>query len=105
MAVEKKTTEGKKIKGLSALDELFIYAYRLRKNDIDPTVVETLTKAYLVGAPSCAFELTSSELTDDQKKLIENLENNGFETRIEGSTIIVKNVHLHKIKEAIDKMG
>jgi len=85
------------------LDELFIYAYKLRKAGIDPTIVETLSKSILVGAPSISFELSNPELTDDQKALVKLLKDNGFEVHQYNTTLVVKNIHLQNLRDSYDK--
>ena len=87
-----------------AIDELFIYAYKLRKAGIDPTVVEELTKAILVGAPAVSFETNGEPLTKEQQKLIEVLRNNGFEVSQISTTILVKNIHFSELRDKVDKL-
>ena len=87
-----------------AIDELFIYAYKLRKAGIDPTVVEELTKAVLVGAPAVSFETSGEPLTKEQQKLIEILRANGFEVSQVSDTIIVKSKHFSELRDMVDKV-
>ena len=82
----------KSLNSTKAIDELFIYAYKLRKAGIDHTVIEQLTKAILVGAPAVSFETSGEALTEEQQKLIETLRANGFEVSQVSNTIIVKSI-------------
>ena len=94
----KKKTETK-----SVLDELFISAYKLRKAGIDASIIETMSRTYLLGSTAAAFELSSETLTEEQVKLVEILKANGFDVTQLNKTLIVKNLHLEKLKAEVDK--
>ena len=92
-----------KFKSTKALDELFTYSYKLRRNGIDPTVIMNIVEAIMVGAPAVEFSIENDKLTKEQEELIKKLENNGFDvTRLE-SAIIVKDIHFDKLRSDIDK--
>lgn len=86
-----------------ALDELFTYSYKLRRNGIDPSVIMNIVEAIMVGAPAVEFSIENDKLTKEQEELIKKLEDNGFDVTKLESAIIVKDIHFDKLRLDIDK--